>query len=205
MANRKPTYLLKLAILGDKQVGKTSLLARFEHDCFNPTYLHTKGGDITEKLIEQEKRSLKVTVIDSAGHKYVRSLIKTLYRDVHGIMLVFDVTNRNTFKALEKWMTEINVVNAGNPYIVVVANKTDLQEHSKVPSEEAAIYAARQDLDYIECSAKTGLNVTAAFDRLLERAAYNTVPAEPISTSIRLSNGGSKNDMATKKPCCGGS
>lgn len=200
--SEKPKYYIKLAILGDKQVGKTSLLARYEHGCFNPTYLHTRGGDLTEKVIEQEKRTLHVTIIDSAGHKYVRSLIKTLYRDVHGIMLVFDVTKRASFEALEKWMYEISLVNTSNPFIVIVANKTDLIEYSKVPSEEADMYAQRRDLDFLECSAKTGLNVVEAFNRLLDRTSCSRIPIDP-NHGIKLANGTSEEGEQKAWSCCG--
>ncbi|KAK3747647.1 hypothetical protein RRG08_024795 [Elysia crispata] len=200
--DEKPTYHLKLAILGEKQVGKSSLVTRFTHDTFNPTYLYTKGGDITEQIVQQEKRTLRITIIDSAGHKYVRSLIKTLYRDVHGIMLVFDVTRRNTFEALDKWMQEINLVNQNKPVILVVGNKSDLGDFAQVSSEEAEMYAQMNDFNYIECSAKTSLNVATAFEKLIEFTVCNILPTAP-SQSVKLEKD-SGHDLGHRS-CCGAS
>ncbi|RUS77297.1 hypothetical protein EGW08_014924 [Elysia chlorotica] len=137
--NGKPHYNIKVAVLGEKQVGKTSLVARYTYNTFNHNYLQTKGGDITDKAIQHENKPIHVCIIDSAGHRYVRSLIKSLYREVHGILLVYDVTRRSTFEALDDWMDQIS------------------------------LFVQRRDLQHVECSAKTAQGVSDAFDHLIHR------------------------------------
>ncbi|KAK3735556.1 hypothetical protein RRG08_054129 [Elysia crispata] len=203
--NGKAHYNLKVAVLGEKQVGKTSLVARYTQNTFNLNYLQTRGGDITDKLIKLEKKLLHVSIIDSAGTRYVRSLIKTLYRDVHGIILVYDVTRRDTFEALDAWMDQISMVNTNNPYILVVGNKADLEGYIQVSAEEARMYAERRDLKHIECSAKTSLGVTVAFDHIVQKTFSSISPSTDPTSTIKLKYSSSSSESTKRWSCCKGS
>ncbi|GFO37052.1 ras-related protein rab-18 [Plakobranchus ocellatus] len=200
--NGKSQHYLKLAILGEKQVGKTSLVTRYTLGDFNPHYLYTKaGGDITHKDLQIQGKPVHVTIIDSAGHKYVRSLIKTLYRDVHGIMLVYDVTRKNTFERLDDWLREIERVNTSHPLILLVGNKMDLEKYSQVDIDQAEMSAHRHNLGHIQCSAKTGLNVVKAFETLLHSTVLEKLPNEP-NNSIKLKGNNSDGGRKKNSFCC---
>jgi len=196
----KEVCKLKLAVLGDKQVGKSSLLTRYAKGKFNPIYLHTRGGDIVEKKLKINGINMELSIVDSAGHHYVRSLIKTLYRNVHGIMIVYDVTREKTFDSLLQWLHEITLVNTNNPYIVLVGNKNDLNQHLKVSSERAQGFAAQKGLPLFEVSAKSGDKVKEAFINLIEGTYAEKLPGDFFVDSIVLS--APTDDDEDTKQCC---
>ncbi|KAL8588514.1 hypothetical protein ACOMHN_043863 [Nucella lapillus] len=129
--------LLKVAVIGDKQVGKTSLIRRYVHETFSPHYTYTLGGDIEKMDVTISNVNVQVTLIDAAGHKYARSLIKSLYRDVHAIIVVFDLTKDTTFKSVSEWLKQIEMVNTDSPVIFLVGNKQDVTSHRSVHYDEA--------------------------------------------------------------------
>ncbi|XP_070178151.1 uncharacterized protein [Littorina saxatilis] len=137
--------VLRVAVVGDKQVGKTSLVTRYSHDVFSPHYTYTQGGDLENVVVTINDKNVHVTIVDAAGHRYVRSLIKTLYRDVQGILVVYDVTRRATFDSVQEWIRQIELVNTSSPVIFVVGNKQDLTSHRCVPEEEAQFRAVLRD------------------------------------------------------------
>jgi len=192
---------LKIAVLGDKQVGKTSLLTRYARGTYSPIYLHTQGADIVEKKLRINGVDMELSLIDSAGHNYVRTLIKSIYRNVHGIMLVYDVTRDNTFTSLEHWIEEIHGVNSNNPYIVLVGNKNDLADLKTVLPDRVKEFARQMGLLNFEVSAKTGEQVSDTFHRFIEGTYANRLPGEFVVDSIKLAPK-SPNDDEKDKQCC---
>ncbi|KAK7463229.1 hypothetical protein BaRGS_00038190, partial [Batillaria attramentaria] len=87
---------VKVAVIGDKHVGKTSLITRYVRNDFTPHYTYTQGGDMENVDVVINNNKVHLVLVDAAGHHYVRSLIKTLYRDVQAILIVFDITRENT-------------------------------------------------------------------------------------------------------------
>nr|KAG5687114.1 hypothetical protein BaRGS_008661 [Batillaria attramentaria] len=112
----------------------------------------------------------KREIVDAAGHEYVRSLIKTLYRDVQAVLIVFDVTREDTFAAVEEWRKQIDLVNANSPVVFLVGNKQDLESLRTVEHEQANMESQRLSLRYFETSARSGHNVQETFGALLEEA-----------------------------------
>ncbi|KAL8588515.1 hypothetical protein ACOMHN_043864 [Nucella lapillus] len=169
-------HLLKVAVIGDKQVGKTSLIRRYVHDTFSPHYTYTLGGDLQKMDVIVNNVTVQVTLVDAAGSQYVRTLIKTLYRKVHALLVVFDLTRVTTFDSVPEWLEQIRLVNGSNPVIFLVGNKQDMTLYRSVPKEEAKIFSQLQGLEYYETSARTGRCVTQTFSRLVKTAWQRALP-----------------------------
>ncbi|CAL1536000.1 unnamed protein product, partial [Lymnaea stagnalis] len=160
-------FMLKFAILGDKQVGKSSLLNRYTKDIFNYTYLQTREGVEVTKVIDIDGVRIQLSIVDSAGQYKMNSVVKSLYRDVHGILLVYDVTRKSTFESLQEWLAQIEMVNSYDPFVVIVGNKCDIESHRKVPLDYAESFAESKNLCLMESSAQTGQGVKEAFHQLI--------------------------------------
>ncbi|XP_025083259.1 ras-related protein RabC-like isoform X1 [Pomacea canaliculata] len=167
------TAEVKVALVGDKHVGKTSLLTRFLRGTFSQHYHHTRGGDIEYMDFPLNGTTIRVKLIDSAGHRRVRSLIKSLYRDAHALLVVFDVTREKTLESVPDWIQEINQVNTSNPVIFLVGSKQDLTPYRTVQPERAQQMSDLTKLPYYETSSRTGHNVSRAFTDLIRLTYHN--------------------------------
>jgi small GTP-binding protein len=163
---KKRQQLFKIIIVGAGKVGKTSLTIRYAENRFRESYLPTLGVDFLTKTLDIRGRSVKLQLWDTGGQEFVISLLPYYYSGAAGGVLVFDLTNRNSFNSLDYWLKQIRR-NAGDIPIILAGNKIDLSQHRKVQSEDAEAFAQRHDLLYIETSAKTGVNVSNLFKHLL--------------------------------------
>ncbi|KAL3649650.1 Ras-related protein RABC2a [Castilleja foliolosa] len=160
-------YSFKVLLIGDSGVGKSSFLLSFisnsSHD-LSPTI----GVDFKIKLINRGGKRLKLTIWDTAGQERFRTLTSSYYRGAHGIILVYDVTRRESFTNLSKtWTKELDRY-CTNPDCIkmLVANKVDRESEREVTKEEGMALAKEHDCLFIECSAKTRANVKQCFQEL---------------------------------------
>ena len=145
---------IKLGLLGDSSVGKTSICLTYTGIEFKQDILSTIGADKFEKKITLKNgKTIKLILWDTAGQERFRSAAFKAIRAVNAIVLVFDVTCINTFQNIDKWLQEIND-NFDNPIIILLGNKADIEDERKVSKEEIEIYAKKKNLMYFETSAK---------------------------------------------------
>jgi len=162
-------YLLKLLLVGDSNVGKTSLLVRFTQGNYNEAK-NTVGVDLKVKTVEMRQKQLKLTIWDTAGQERFRTLTASYYRGAHGIILVYDITNRDTYQHIQMWLQEVDIYSTvGESIKMLIGNKIDQEDQRKVSKEEAQNYARTEGMMFMECSAFTNLSVQRAFDELLEK------------------------------------
>ncbi|ORZ02363.1 ras family-domain-containing protein [Syncephalastrum racemosum] len=170
MANEIPT--LKTLLIGNSGVGKSSLLLRFTDDTFLPQeeVSATIGVDFKVNIMEINGERYKLTIWDTAGQERFRTLTSSYYRGAQGVILVYDVTNRETFDALKTWWNEINTY-CSSPDVVkmLVGNKVDKDASRVVSYDEGAAMARKLQTLFIECSAKTNIAVKDAFEELVTK------------------------------------
>ena len=166
---RVPGYqhLFKVIIVGAGKVGKTSLTIRFAEDRFRESYLPTLGVDFLTKNLTINKKKIKLQLWDTGGQEFVISLLPFYYTGAHGGVLVYDMTNRNSFNSLDYWLKQIRQ-NAGDIPLVLAGNKIDILDQRKVTEEEGRSFAESRNLLYLETSAKTGISVPDLFDNLVK-------------------------------------
>lgn len=152
---------LKYIIIGDSEVGKSSLLLQFTEQHFQPIHDLTIGVEFGAKLLEVDGRKVKLEIWDTAGQETFLSITRSYYRGADGALLVYDVSRRESFEHLGRWLQECHQ-NCHNDEveIMVVGMKCDVDERQReVTEDEGRNWAAAHGLYFIEASAKTALNV----------------------------------------------
>ncbi|QSL65641.1 hypothetical protein MERGE_002954 [Pneumocystis wakefieldiae] len=153
----------KLVFLGDQSVGKTSLITRFMYDTFDNTYQATIGIDFLSKTMYLEDKTVRLQLWDTAGQERFRSLIPSYIRDSSVAVVVYDITNRNSFSSIKDWINDIISERGNDVIIVIVGNKTDLNNKRQVRTDEGEKMAKDLKTQFMETSAKTGSNVKTLF------------------------------------------
>uniref|UniRef100_A0A6I8N4W4 Ras-related protein Rab-6B n=1 Tax=Ornithorhynchus anatinus TaxID=9258 RepID=A0A6I8N4W4_ORNAN len=147
-------------------VGKTSLITRFMYDSFDNTYQATIGIDFLSKTMYLEDRTIRLQLWDTAGQERFRSLIPSYIRDSTIAVVVYDITNLNSFQQTSKWVEDVRTERGGDVIIMLVGNKTDLADKRQITPEEGEQRARDLNVMFIETSAKTGYNVKQLFRRV---------------------------------------
>ena len=157
-------HIFKVLLIGDAGVGKSSMLLRFTDDAFEEQMASTIGVDFRVKTLELSGKTCKLTIWDTAGQERFRTLTSSYYRGCHGIIVVFDVNERETFENLPRWLDELELYTTTQfASKLLVGNKTDLDQR-QVSEEEAQAFARKQQMMYIEASAKTRKGIQQAFE-----------------------------------------
>eukprot|EP00477_Mikrocytos_mackini_P001274 GAHX01001362.1.p1 GENE.GAHX01001362.1~~GAHX01001362.1.p1 ORF type:complete len:218 (-),score=39.58 GAHX01001362.1:38-649(-) len=169
-SNQNTELLIKVVLVGDSSVGKSSILNRYAKNDYKEDYKTTIGVDfeIMDKVIKGYKSHIQIW--DTAGQERFRSIASSHYRGSSVIIIVYDITNKSSFQNIENWRKEIDkYVSADNYQLLIVGNKKDLENDRKVEYEEAKSLASELECDFIETSAKEGINVDSAFDLILNK------------------------------------
>ncbi|XP_043720377.1 ras-related protein RABC1 [Telopea speciosissima] len=161
-------YLFKLLLIGDSGVGKSSLLLSFTSDTFEDLS-PTIGVDFKVKLVTLRGKKLKLAIWDTAGQERFRTLTGSYYRGAQGIIMVYDVTRRETFTNLsDVWGKEIDLYSTNQDCIkMLVGNKVDKESERVVTKKEGVNFAREYGCLFLECSAKTRVNVEQCFEELV--------------------------------------
>jgi Ras-related protein Rab-1A len=165
-ANPEYDYLFKLIIIGDSGIGKSCLLNRFADNIYTDSYISTIGVDFKIRTLEIDGKVIKLQIWDTAGQERFRTITSSYYRGAHGIMLVFDITNLDSFTNLNIWLNEVQNYAKEDVRKILIGTKSDLVDKRKVPYADAVEYAREHGMDYVETSAKTSTNTELAFTNL---------------------------------------
>jgi len=160
---REYDYLFKLVLIGDSGVGKSCLLLRFADDSFTDSYISTIGVDFRFRTVNIDSKTVKLQIWDTAGQERFRTITSAYYRGAHGIIMVYDVTNHESFEHVEEWLNEVNRHASESTLKLLVGNKADLEDDRKVTAQEAKKFADNLNISFLETSAKNATNVEAAF------------------------------------------
>ena len=195
-------FAFKILLLGDSSVGKTCFLKRYTDNTFQDAYLSTIGFDFKYKFVTlEEGKTIKVQLWDTAGEERFRTIAKSYYKGAHGIVLIYDVTNRKTYDNIRKWMNQIKDDSSSNISIILVANKIDCEnEFRQVTKEEGEVLAKNNNLPIFEASAKDNINVEESFKYLIEEI-NKKISHFTVQTTTKLNND-NKNIKQEKKGCC---
>ena len=200
-----PKY--KLIFLGDQSVGKSCILNRFMNDTFTEDYQATIGLDFQSKNIQIDNQDIHLLLYDTAGQEKFRSLIPMYTRDSNIILLVYDITCKDSFLHIPDWLNDISTVNKEDVIFALVANKIDLTDKRAVTTEEGEKYAKENNFLFQEVSAKTGDGFSDLFYKnLFEKIRLKFRPGGQQPTSnvpdIKLNIEQEAKKSETKKRCC---
>ena len=162
--------VIRITMLDDSAVGKTSLISKFLNQNFDENYLTTIGKDkLEKKVVMKDGNEIKLIIWDTAGQERFHSIATSTIKGSHGIILTFDLTKRSSFNSLESWLNDIKE-NSNEVPVVIFGNKCDLFENYEVENEEAKKFAKEHNLQYFETSAKQNVNVQEGFNSIAEIA-----------------------------------
>uniref|UniRef100_A0A2N9GN49 Uncharacterized protein n=1 Tax=Fagus sylvatica TaxID=28930 RepID=A0A2N9GN49_FAGSY len=193
-------YLFKIVLIGDSGVGKSNILSRFTRNEFCLESKSTIGVEFATRTLQVEGKTVKAQIWDTAGQERYRAITSAYYRGAVGALLVYDITKRQTFENVQRWLRELREHADSNIVIMLAGNKADLKHLRAVSSEDAQVLAEREGLSFLETSALEALNVEKAFQTILfdiyhiiskkalaaQEAASST--GLPHGTTINVSN-----------------
>ena len=206
-SEQEPDIILKILIIGDTSVGKTSILANYNGDNFDEKAIGTIGVEYLYKTITYKNMRIKLQLWDTSGEERFRSITKNFYRNANGVFLVYDITKEESFQNIRDWLRDIKEYN-GDLKIIILGNKLDLIDQRVVTTERATNYASRNNLQYLETSAKDGTNIQKSFDNLIELILDGKTKEEILDeivhkdTSLTLVSESKSKGKEQKKSCC---
>ena len=166
----KPKPELKCIVIGSSGTGKTAIIYRLVKNKFTGSALSTIGVEYDESIFTIGKEEVLLKVWDTAGQENYRSMTRKYFRDAVCVLVVFDLTKKESFDDLNDWLKDVHELCHPLASIVLVGNKSDLAEARVISANDATQYAQERNLQYIETSAKTGENVREAFIRTAAEA-----------------------------------
>ena len=203
--------IFKIVLIGDTSVGKTNILSKYLSNEFDPDSKATVGVEFGTKDFKIENNIVKVQIWDTAGQERYRSITNAYYKGAKGSLLVYDITNPKTFESLDKWLSDLKTNGEEKISIILVGNKTDLEDQRKISIEQGKEKAEFYKLAFIETSALNGNNIEKAFSELITDVYKNhhelfekQAKVELTDKAIDLENvdQNKENKVETKKWCC---
>ncbi|KAL6503825.1 Ras-related protein RABD2a [Orobanche gracilis] len=194
-------YLFKLLLIGDSGVGKSCLLLRFADDSYLDSYISTIGVDFKIRTVEQDGKTIKLQIWDTAGQERFRTITSSYYRGAHGIIIVYDVTDQESFNNVKQWLSEIDRYASDSVNKLLVGNKSDLVNRV-VSYDTAKAFADEIGIPFMETSAKDATNVEQAF-MAMSANIKNRMASQPASSNVRPPNMQIRGQpVAQKSGCC---
>ena len=204
--------IFKIVLIGDSGVGKTNILSRYINNEFSLATQSTVGVEFGSKIIKKNGKVIKLQIWDTAGQERYKSITSAYYKGSKGAFVVYDITRKTTYDNIDKWIGELKTNGSEDVLIMLVGNKSDLEDKREVITEEVEKKAQEQKLAFCETSALNGKNVEYAFENLINEI-LKKVEKDKINEAKQLSetkaitletadkNQNEKNSKKKKK-CC---
>jgi len=207
MASRKKV-LLKVIILGDSGVGKTSLMNQYVNKKFDNRYKATIGADFLTKELDVDGTTVTLQIWDTAGQERFQSLGSAFYRGADACILVFDLTSQESFQHLTSWHDEFIIQAGQNKDFVLIGNKNDLEDKRVVNHKSAVAWCTKNSqeednpIPYFETSAKDNFNVEQAFHSVAKNALKKSTVEEDVYIPGKIDLPDTKKEGKKKEGCC---
>ena len=163
--------IFKIVIVGDSGVGKTNLITRYLKNDFKPETKATIGVEFSDKKYIYKNKNIKIQIWDTAGQERYRSLTSMYYKGAKGAIFVYDISSKNSFENIDKWLIEMKKTADENIKIILIGNKCDLIDKREVKEDDGKIKAKDLNVPFMETSALNCINVEKAFNFLIEEIA----------------------------------
>ena len=200
---------LKILLIGDTSVGKTSILCKYIDDEFSDTYLSTIGIEFKIKSLIINGKKVLLRIWDTSGQERYRSITQNFYRNANGILFIFDITKKETFDNIKIWLTDSENCEDNKVTKMLIGNKIDLENKRKIDNETIKKFAEKKEMKYFEASAKEGINIDNIFRELAELILFNKSKEDNEEEIIRKRNRENSFNLSfdsiepiKKKTCC---
>lgn len=198
---------LKILLVGDSTVGKTTLISKYVDNQFSPDHITTIGVEYKNKTIDLNGRKTNLQIWDTSGQERYQSITKNFYRNADGILFVFDVTNQDSFDHIKNWLIT-SEENEKDFEKILVGNKIDLTDKIVINKEKMEKYGEKKNMNSYLTSAKDGTNVDVIFKEIAKLILANKTEEEireEFGTKERSLSTLSQNNQKLpnkKKGCC---
>lgn len=198
-------YLFKILLIGDSGVGKSSLMRKYINNEYNESYISTIGVDFSIKTLNIDNKKIKIQIWDTAGQERFKTIISSYYRGAHGILVVFDITNKESFQNITNWLQEIEKYKKDDIEIIIIGTKNDMMYKREVDITSISDFINKYKYTYIETSAKNGNNVENAFIKIINQIMKSkniliNSTNKPLYNSVLLNNI-KKNNSTNSRNC----
>ena len=197
---------MKLLLIGDSEVGKTSLLLKYTEHIFPEEHIATIGVEYKDKYIIKDNYNIRLQIWDTAGQERFHSITKNIYRNTNGVIFIYDIAKKETFDNIKNWIFDLQSASADIKGIIL-GNKNDLTDKREVNMTDLKELGEKYKMPYMETSAKNNVNVNEGFElivnELLQDKDENQI-MEMFSRKTRsdLSICSTKSRDSKKKSCC---
>ena len=204
-------HMFRFIIVGDMAVGKSCLLLQFTDHKFKHQHELTIGVEFGGKTIEVKNKKIKIQIWDTAGQEAFQAITRTYYKGAIGAFIVYDITSRDSFKHVTKWLNEIKENGSKDICCILIGNKKDLEDQRAVKYEEGKELAAQNNILFLETSAKTAENEQETFimltEQILEQIAITGVDPTAEKKKVKINMDEEDEDKTNKnkdekKNCC---
>ena len=201
----EPKIIVKLSLLGDSSVGKTSIIIKYISNKFMDTNIATLGVDYMDKTVDYNNLKVFLQIWDTSGEEKFCSITRNFYRNADGLLVVFDLTCKESFNHVKNWINEAKE-HKNDIKTILVGNKLDLEDEREVDKETALKFAEKNNLKYLETSAKNGKNINNSFKEMIALILNDKTEQEikkeftKSDSSISINSG--KDGKKIKKSCC---
>ena len=201
--NSKKKFEARIITLGDSAVGKTSLILRYSDNYFSSLYLSTAGIDSKIKIIKLENgEDIRVVLTDTAGQERYRNIASNYIKKADGILLVYNITDKDTFEGVKVWIKSIKDESGDSRPIILLGNKSDLNDKRMIKKEVGEDFAENEGIKFYETSCKTGENVEKAINDLVKQIyeKSHSNPNGKDNNNFQITGDNNKENRRTN--CC---
>ena len=207
MEDENYEMMFKVVLVGDSFVGKTNIMSKYIKDQFNITSKSTIGVEFGTKILEIDNKKVKAQIWDTAGQERYKSITSAYYKGAKGAFIVYDITNKSTFESVDKWIKDLNSYGDKNLTMLLIGNKSDLEDKRIINKEEGEEKAKSFELGFIETSAYNGDNIDQAFDIMLKEVLKRYIVENDVNNDEFEGGTGNnielvKKNETKKKKCC---
>ena len=208
MEDENYEMMFKVVLVGDSFVGKTNIMSKYLKDEFHEDSKATVGVEFGSKQFTIEGHEIKAQIWDTAGQERYKAITSAYYKGAKGAFVVYDITRKSSFESIDKWVNDLTAAADKKITIVVIGNKSDLEDQRQIPKEKGEEKAAKLEVAFLETSAFSGENLDKAFE-LMMNEIYKKCHEEMLAENdLEIIEGGkdinlNKNNESTpKKTCC---
>ncbi len=203
--NNEVELVIKILIIGDSRVGKTSLLLKYVEKLFPEEHISTIGVEYKEKNIIKDDFNIKLQIWDTAGQERFRSITKNIYKNTNCVLFVYDITNMESFKNVKHWIKDTENIDKDIKGIII-GNKTDLENERVISKKDLDEIGNKYKMAVLETSAKNGKNVNECFELLVDELFKDKSKEEIKEMYIRKTKSDlsitTKSSKVQKQGCC---
>ena len=179
---------INILTLGDSSVGKTSFILRYTEEAFTEVYLSTMGIDYKSKILKINNKKYMVIFFDTAGQEKYRSISFNVIKNAHGVILMYDITNKSSFDSITKWMGDIRNAKGNDFPVLLLGNKIDNEEKRQVSKNQGEQLAQQYGIDFFETSNKVGTNINESSLAIINKIIEEREKAKSLAKDYEILN-----------------